>query len=56
MVLLSLIPSVGNIIYAAVGFVIGALVFRNNTKAGNALVTDLQEKIKNLEDKIKSKV
>lgn len=44
------------IIGAVVGFVIGALVFRNNVAAGNELIEDLKQKIEDLKNKIDSKI
>lgn len=45
--------SLGKLLYAAGGFIAGALVFRNNPKDGEKIVADLKAKIKELEAKVK---
>lgn len=38
----------------AVGFVVGALVFRNNAKKGEALIAKAQEEVAEIKEKAKS--
>lgn len=38
----------------AVGFVVGALVFRNNAKKGEALIQKAQEEAAELKEKVKN--
>lgn len=42
-----------NIGWGVAGFVIGALVFRNNPKKGEEIVQELKDRIAQLEAKIK---
>lgn len=51
MVLLSIF-SLGSLIALAAGFVLGALVFRNNKAAGEKVIADLKAEL----EKVKSKV
>lgn len=38
----------------AVGFVAGALVFRNNAKKGEALIAKAQEEVSEIKEKVKA--
>lgn len=50
MVLLSIF-SLGNLLGVAAGFILGALVFRNNKAAGEKVVQDLKDELQKLKDK-----